>query len=122
MEIPNDVMQQMVAKAIFETMTPEQREALVSGAITHLLTKPPKDQRIGGPAPRSPLQEAFEMAVYKLAREMSIDMIANDEGVRTKVKGLFTDVMDKVFDNEDVREKIATKMAEGMSDIFRSVR
>jgi hypothetical protein len=121
--ISEDAMQQMVAKAIFETMTAEQRETLVQGAITHLLTVPLKGPHsYSSTPPKSPLQEAFEMSVYKLAREMAVDMIEKDETVRTHVKTLLGDALAKLFDDDTVRERIADKMSEALSDIFSRVR
>lgn len=99
-KIDTDGMQALVAKAVFDGMTAEKREALITGAIKSLLETPKGNDRnyLGGKI--SPLQSAFNRAIEQVAREHAEKFLAEDPAFQAKLKGLFADVANALFSDE----------------------
>ena len=101
-KIDADGMQALVAKAVFDGLTGEKREALLQGAIKSLLETPRGNERNYYGTKVSPLQEAFNRAIETAAQQHAIKFLAEDADFQDRLKKLFADVADKLFtDNRD---------------------
>lgn len=98
LRVNDDAMKSLVAKAIVDSLTPEMREKLIADAVTQTLTKPHDN---GGyySNKRSPLQQAFDMAVEQEARKYATEVIANDTAFKEQLRKLFEDVARKLFES-----------------------
>jgi len=119
LKIAPEAMETMVTKAMFDGMTQEHRDELVSSAIKQLLEKPVK--KSAWEAGKSPLQEAFDNAVGIVARKISYERLQNDPEFIAKVEQLFADIVKKMFGEGEARDKFIDKIAEAaLSAIYRS--
>jgi uncharacterized membrane-anchored protein YjiN (DUF445 family) len=95
LRVNDDAMKSLVAKAIMDSLTQENREKLITDAITQTLTKPEGGNSY---APkRSPLQQAFDNAVETEARKYAAQVVSEDETFKARIRQLFADVADKLF-------------------------
>jgi len=103
MEIKVDT--EMVAKAIFDGFSEEQRMALVEGAIQNLLIETEPDPRNTYGRPKKKIQLIFETAVYRAAMEIIEEEVKKPE-VKAKFAQFATDVFEKAFgmDRHDTPE------------------
>ena len=104
----NEQMEALVAKAIIDGLTPEQRTEMITTAIKQVLAKPVNQNSWGDK--RSELQLAFDRAVTTVANNIATDMIKNDEAFKAQIKSLFVDVSEKLFSSER-RDEMASNIA-----------
>ena len=111
MEVKVDAsaMEVMVAKAMFDGFSQEQRDEMVTGAIKQLLSKPASDYD-KTPAIARIFREQAEYA----ARKIALDRLQNDEAFKAGVESLFADAAKRCFEDLDQREKIVTALADGI--------
>lgn len=102
-------MKAVIAKAILDTLTPEAREQLITNAIKETLTVPQSSGGYGRKE-RSPLQQAFDSAVYDAANRFAAQTLTNDPAFNEQLKGLFADVANKLFASE-TREELVSAIA-----------
>lgn len=99
-EIDGDSMQALVAKAVFDGLTGDKREALITGAIKSLLETPKGNDRNYYGEKTSPLQTAFNRAIEQVAQEHATKFLAEDPDFQQRLKGLFADVANALFSDE----------------------
>lgn len=99
-------MQALVAKAVIDGMTDDQRAGFIQAAIQEVL----KRQTGSSYDKRSAFQQAFDRAVEVTAQRIATDMIENDATFKGQVKALFVDACAKLFDSSR-REEMATNIA-----------
>lgn len=110
-------MQALVTKALFEGMTQEQKDSLITQALTALMTSSVRKNH-WDPQPLSPLQEAFNNAASVIARQVAIRRLETDEQFKASVEQLFTDLGKKLFASE-FREKLIERLANA---VFHGLR
>lgn len=112
-QLDPETLKSIVAEAIMASLDDKKREALISGAISHLLT--PNTERYG--SQKSPLDDAFRYAVQQVAQKIATEMIANDEVVKTKIRTLLNEAMLRVMETnrEATINKLANAITEGMA-------
>lgn len=109
LELDNDMMKNLVSEAIMTALTTQQREALIQGAIKHLLT--PSVERYG--ARSSPIEDAFQHAVRGVAEKIATEMLTNNEEVKTKIAGLLNEALTRLADTN--REKTIERLADAIT-------
>lgn len=115
-------MQALVSKAIIDALTPEKREELLTNAIKgHLLAPQDNPRGFGSRSGRSPLQEAFDQAVWQVARDYANKHLAEDAAFRTQVEALFRDVAAKLF-AEESRETLVSTIASTIREAMTKER
>lgn len=82
--IPADAMREVVAKAILDSLTGDQKEALIASALNYLTTSPPNNRGFGAPDQPSPLQVAFNTAVREAAVEVVKEVVHDELAVRVR--------------------------------------
>lgn len=103
MKVDEEALKVLVAKSVIDGLTPEDKTALISKAVTDMLTAPSMGKdRWGNDKPgRSPLQTAFDNAVDAEANRYARRALEEDPVFQAGVKQLFTDVAAKLFDQSD---------------------
>lgn len=109
LNVDEKTMQALVAKAMFDGMTQDQRDGLVQKAITGILSEP-ANQHDKTPAIQRLFREQVEVAARNIARER----LATDETFKANVEKLFAEAAAKVFNNVDNREAITSALADAM--------
>lgn len=104
-----NAMEAMVAKAMFDGFTQEQRDQMVTGAIQQLLSTP-SSQYDKTPAIARIFREQAEYA----ARKIALDRLQNDEAFKAGVERLFADAAKRCFEDADQRENIVSALADGI--------
>ena len=110
-KIDQDAMQALVAKAVFDGMTPDKREALLTGAIKSLMETPRGNDRNYFGEKTSPLQTAFNRAVETVAMQHAVEFLSNDADFQTRLKSLFADVANSLFAEGDARSELVRSIS-----------
>lgn len=110
LRVDDDAMKSVIAKSIVENLTPEARQALITEAVTNVLSTPKEGSGYYGNK-KSPLQQAFDWAVENEARRYANEIIAKDETFRAQLQALFADVAKRIFETEQ-REELVKAIAE----------
>lgn len=108
--ISPDQMHDIVAKAILDSVTPEERERILKVAIVELMT--PKKQ-YGSVPPETPLEGAMKMAAHNVANQIAMQRLQEDETFKANIESLFNDVAKKLFADE-IRDKLVEKICESV--------
>lgn len=117
MEITVD--KNIVAKAIFESIGPDQREQLLQNAVEKLLEVNPHTSTYGR-TEKTFIQEVFEECAIKVAREVVKEEMAKPE-VRKKFNDLISAATLKALDPDSdlwgsTVDRMATAMLEAMTE------
>lgn len=100
------------SKVLLDSLSEEDKNKLLSDALTKVLTPVKKDRYSYG-SEQSPLEEAFETAAVHAGREMVREYFQLPE-VREKVRTLIQAAMEKMFVNEQFIEEMALRMTRNM--------
>lgn len=101
LELNDDQMRAVMAKAILDTVTPEKRDELMTKAIAFLMI--PEKSGYGQQA--SPMDRAFQEAARTVAEKLAREALASDTRFAEQINKLFEDVAAKLFADE-VRDKL----------------
>jgi hypothetical protein len=112
LKLSDEQLNGVIAGAVLQAMTPEARQELLAKAVGSLLT--PKKESWQKDA-KSPLQEAFERAVFSVAHDVCREELKNDTVVREKVRGMVVAAVEKAMLNQ---EKIVENLAARLSDLL----
>lgn len=69
--VDDETMKQVVAKAIYDNLTPEAKQRLMTDALAYVLSKP---EKYG--SRRSPLEEAFQEEMREAGRRVAAELLA----------------------------------------------
>lgn len=116
LDVSDDQLAGFVSAAILGAVSEAQRDELIKDAIRFLLT--PSDKSRGyGYTRRTPLQDAFDIAVEGVCREMVKEMFQKDEAVRREIKKVITEGYQRALaDHEPLISAIAASIAKGFRD------
>lgn len=78
-----DAVKELASAAIFKSLSQESRDNAIQQAIQYLMT-PEKNQNYSG-VTKTPLQAAFEQAIYAAARNVIADKIENDPAINASI-------------------------------------
>lgn len=111
-KIPADALNGLVARAIFDSIGPEQRDALITSAITKLI-EPRKDSY--GRTEASPLQEAFERAIGVATNRVVNEVLESDEQLKSKLREVVSDKLrDLLDDNYSLQRVVSEALADAI--------
>ena len=110
MQIDDAAMKTLVAKAIFDGITPAQREQLLSDAIQKLLTEE-KENGYGGKTKPSPLSNLFEYEVQNLAREAVRERFQNDPNLKSMLGDVITKAIAAMANDSNLATEIGNCIA-----------
>lgn len=92
-KLDDSAMRDIVSSAVLRQLDDKAREALIKGAIEHLLTKPASN---GYGRAVSPLTEAFQNAVVGVAKQVVNDIVASDPNVERMVRKCVVEGLKKI--------------------------
>lgn len=101
-------VEELVKKAIFDSLTPETREKLVSDAIASLITAQPNDRN-----GKSPLQEAFNRAAQSACYEVAQGALRENPVFQEALQKIFTDAIKQLY-TPAVSERMSEKIVEAI--------
>ena len=111
-------MNQIVSKAIIESISDEQRDLIIQQAVNSLLKAPPRSGY--GVEPQTPIQAAFDNAVSMAAMKIAHDFVAENEQLKDKVRALLAQSAEVLLADEysefgqKMRKGIAAVMADAL--------
>lgn len=111
-KLSEEMMRELVGEALLKAITEEQRTVLVQGAIRELLS-PKRDGYSGRSS--TPLQDAFNRAIYDVAHKLVAEKLTADPEVQAKVGALVSEAFVRAFE-ADRREDLVSKIARAISD------
>lgn len=103
-DIPEADLNPILTKAILDSISEETRDTLLKGALAFLVA--PNNSSYGGY--KSPLQEAFNVVVRKLAYQVA-EQVFEERGFSEKVAleaGKLVDAMPEVWEDVEVKGAI----------------
>lgn len=106
--LDGDALREATVQAMVGVLTPEVKAKILESAIQALL-KPSTDTWRQG---KSPIQEAFDHAVIRVANEAALKMITEDSEVSQRIAALMRQTTDMVMMMD------ATKLSQRMADAF----
>ena len=110
LQLKDDQLDKIIAKAILDTLSSETREELVTNAVKELIQIPKNTTTYGDK--RSVLQRAFGQAVSRVAEELIREQLEEDSLFKTKIQVLLKDISEELFDNKEKRKTIIDKMVD----------
>ncbi len=111
--ISDEQMSTIVSKAIFESLSAEDRDKLIQGAIASLLI--PERGGVYG-SKKSPLESAFLNAASIAAHGLAIQELEGDTVFQLRLKELIHEATERVFTTD--REKILNSIVNAISRGF----
>jgi hypothetical protein len=120
LQLTDDNLKAIMSEAIMTALTEEQRAVLIKGALQYLLTAPPSSGYNSRP-PTTPIQDAFNEAVRKVAFKVCEEAVSADGELKRQIDTLVADVAKRAF-AEDRREKLITKMADAVTSALTGER
>lgn len=112
-DIPQEQWAAIVGSAVMQSITDENRDTLIKEAVTHLLT-PQKHSAFG--RQRTPLQEAFDLALQQKATEYIREQFEGELG--EQVKTLVQEAVVKAFESER-RSELVVNITAAVVKAFR---
>ncbi len=116
MEIKLDdtLIRSVVSEAILKSLDEQKREALLKGALQHLLTK--QESGYGGQR-YSPIERAFNSAVDRCAEKLVGEMLDADDKFKAVIRKFIADAVERLeTDNRDERvRRLADSIARGLA-------
>lgn len=112
--LSDDNMKDIIAKAVLDTLTPESRNDLIQNSIKSLLTTKPS----GGYGSVSPLQSAFNEAIATVARQVASEQLKANAEVKTALEKLITDAWGKLTHDDGYSllvEKVVAAMTSALA-------
>ena len=120
LNINESVLEGVIAKAVIESITPEQRDKMLAGVIDSLLAKPKQNEpgyRSYGNN-RSNLEVAVEQAVFSTALKIMREELENDPRVRDGVKAALDPTLNAIA-MADYSGEIREAMALAVVDVIQ---
>lgn len=101
-------LREATTQSIMGMLTPEVRAKIISDAISALLNPSTNSWDKG----RSPIQQAFDNAVARVAHEVAHEHVKNDPTIKSRLEFLVKETATNVLRMD------AAKMAENMASAF----
>jgi len=114
-ELTDEQLTGLVSVAILQAIDQGQRDVLIKEALQYLLS--PKSDGYG--RARSPLQEAFDLAVETTCRQMVLEMFREDANIRETLQALIIEGYHRALAD---REPLVNSIAESIARGFREHR
>ena len=103
----DETLNALVTEAMFRALDEKKREELIKTALATLIT--PRTQGYGQQT-TTPIQDAFDMAIHAVARDIVAKMIKTDEA-QDAIRKIASAAFEKMLID---KERLATEMANAM--------
>jgi hypothetical protein len=120
-KIDDTAMKDIVAKAILDSVTDEQRDEILKAAVTNLITPPPSTGMYGGRKEPSPLQNAFDIAVRSVGQEVVNEMVKGElrDKIREMVKAKVSEIIE---DDSNLAYGVGQSVGQAIESAMRGDR
>lgn len=98
-KIDGEAAASLASKAIFDSLDQATRDDVVKQALQYLMTPKKSDTWSSTPG-KTPLQEAFDQAIWQVATKVVRDRVENDPEVTARVNELLGPLITKAIDGE----------------------
>jgi hypothetical protein len=111
--INDEQLRALISGAILSAISAEQRDAMLTEAIKHLMT-PAQDGYYGTRI--TPIQRAFNDAATGVARKLFTELVEGDAAFQERLKGMLAEVTERLFtaNREKVIAAMVTAVQRGM--------
>lgn len=113
LKLDQDAMQALVAKTIFESLTPEKREEILKSAIAYLAMPQEAGSGYGSRRRDSPLEAAFKTAAEYVTTRIVTEQLKEDADFTAKVKAVMLEAVERAFNIDGGGRE---KMVQAISD------
>lgn len=114
MNLDNEAMKTVMAKAVLDSMTDDARDELITKAITDYVSKSDKGNYGSN---KTPLEEAFEFATRDIARGVIKEKL-EDDAFKEPLEKAISEALKKAFNSEN-KGKLIDNMADAVVAAFR---
>lgn len=112
----DDAMRSLMAKAILDTVSAENQQAMLETAVSNFINKPDEKDYVKNK--RTPLEQAFEYAANDVARKVIEAKFSDDKVFRARVDALVSEAITKAFADEN-RDKMLDNMVNAVCAAFK---
>lgn len=105
-------LQALVGESIFKALTPESRDELLKNAIAAQFEKPQGYNR------QSPIQEAFNEACTRVARDIAQELLMGDTPEAASLRGKLREILIEGYEKAttgDKRQKLVDDLGSAMA-------
>lgn len=119
MNLQDEAMRGIVAKAVFEALDPTKRDLLMVEALERLMAPGEYDNHRGGRKP-SPLAEAFQDACDSVVRRTVYNEIEKeDSSLRQQLNAFIAGVIERILSDGVLGDRIAKAVGDEVSNKLR---
>lgn len=113
--IDEKLVREVVAGAIMNSLSQEQRNTLITNAVAYLLG-PGEERGYGRGRSPSPIEQAFNNAIDFEARKVAAEVLTDNADVQTKLRELITEAVESLMtkNREDTVNRIARAIGDGL--------
>jgi len=104
--VDDETMKQVVAKAIYDNLTPEAKQRLMTDALAYVLSKP---EKYG--SRRSPLEEAFQEEMREAGRRVAAELINGNEELHERLRKFYREALERALNSEAFKKAMAEDLA-----------
>lgn len=104
--IDSKEMNELLSKAIMSSLDESKRDILIKAALDHLVTR--DNSYYGGR--KSPIEDAFQSAVQKVATQIAEQLVVGNAEVMEKMRSLVNEALLRL--TETNREQTVTRLAD----------
>lgn len=112
-KLTDEMLQGVISAAVLRAIDQKTRDALIAGALTHLLNGKSDHWKHKDV---SPLEAKFREAVEAFCQERCREMVAANAELKAKIDALLAEAVARVFDNPERREKLVSQLADKVAD------
>lgn len=115
-KLDDKALKELVAKAVFDALTPEKKDELLQAAIITLITE--RKRYHGDKTPSTPLGDLFERAVQSIANDLIKEDLRADAKFKEQLTKLYHEAWDRVFNEGEARERIIERLSIVFSEVL----
>lgn len=117
-QFSNEMLQQLISKAILEGIPEEQRNGIIQSAVASLL-KVPEQPNYGKRDNRTVLQRAFDDAIRSVAVRVATEEMSKPENIAL-VSSVVSEAVTTLLSGYE-REKLVKNLAEALASGFQNI-
>ncbi len=115
LKLDDKKLEEILVAAVLSQLDGEARDRIMREAVVYLMT--PQSSGYAGSKAESPIQRAFRDAVNGVARTVAVEMLEQNEDVKTKLRTLLSDAAEKAFGEKRAEwvDRVASAIQDGLS-------
>lgn len=110
-DLDQNALKELISESIFNSFSEDQKQVMIKSALQYLLSPQENGGHYGRKQP-SPLEEAFNRSISRMAEQLASTVLDNDPEVKSKLNLLIQEGITKVF--MESREETVGKIADAI--------